>query len=176
VLAIALTKDDKQPESTVKPRASSAARTAKLAQLAKADEVPEDKKVAEGYAENRWGHLGEELETLPHLGDAGVTIVQPTRVWVGINGKGEKVYMRALAKPYFDPNLKKLDFSNSKFQPPILRVKDYKPGPILQKLKGIKHIDDPDDMPEGMEQQHPLYQPPADSGPGASASGEQSGE
>ena len=178
VLAVALGDKGATSTESAKPRLGPAARQQKLAAMTKASEVPEEKKVAENFAEDRWGHMGETPELLAHVGGAGETVIQPTRVWVGLNGKGEKVYMRAIARLH-SQRYERLDKTKKPKVGPVIRISDYKPGPVFQKLKGIKHIDDPADMPEGMEHHHPLYEEPApetsDQGSGGAAPAESAG-
>ena len=159
VLAVALGDRGSEAPTVAKRKQGMAQRQDRLASLTRASEVPDDKKLAQSYVDDRWGHMGEQPDLLPHVGGAGETVLQPTRVWVGLNGDGERVYMRAIARLH-NQRYERLDKNQKPKVGPVIRISDYQPGPVFQKLKGIQHIDDPADMPAGMEHQHPLYEAP----------------
>lgn len=124
---------------------------------------------AEEYNQSRWGHLTDEVLVMPHADTSGDIYFQDTKVYVGLDGKGNKKYLRAIHRPVYAPNLKRLTKADMK-ELPTIQVDDWKPGPMMDKLKKVKHAKSPSDMPEGMQHLHPLYE--GDAGQSPAGSGE----
>jgi hypothetical protein len=128
--------------------------------------MPAESGEADQYNQERWGHLADNVLVMPHADTTGDIYFQDTKVFVGLDGKGNKKYLRAIHRPVYAPNLKRLTKADMK-ELPTIQVDDWKPGPMMEKLKNIKHAKTPGDLPENMQHLHPLYEGNADQDEGS---------
>ena len=136
--------------------------------LAELRSMPSETGEAGDYNQERWGHLSDNVLVMPSADTTGDIYFQDTKLFVALDGKGNKKYLRAIHRPVYAPNLKRLTKADMK-ELPTIQVDDWKPGPMMDKLKKVKHAKSPSDMPEGMQHLHPLYEGDADEGAGSPA-------
>jgi hypothetical protein len=171
-LAVLLTPKAKPQEPALAPAPRApGANSRHLADLQDSATVPEEDEAANQYNRDRWGHLTDNVLVVPHTDSTGEPFYQDTKIFVGLDGNGKQRYLRAIHRPVYDPNLKRLTAADAKDLPTV-SVTDWKPGPALEKLKKIKHATSPSDLPPNLQPQHPLYEGgSAGSGGGASGGG-----
>jgi hypothetical protein len=127
--------------------------------------MPAESGEADQYNQERWGHLADDVLVMPHADTTGDIYFQDTKIYQGLDGKGNKKYLRAIHRAVYAPNLKRLTKADMK-ELPTIQIDDWKPGPMMDKLKNIKHAKSPGDLPEDMQHLHPLYEGDADQGGG----------
>jgi hypothetical protein len=134
---------------------------APLAQLRK-PQVIENEEAVE-FMEARWGHLGDSGLVAPHLDAVGdVYFVEP-RMFQARTSDGKIHYARAIAKPERIDKVERARDTTRLAPGPVM---DYnRPASLDRLLDRLKPIEDPNDMPDHLRDEHPAS--PGYSGPGS---------
>jgi hypothetical protein len=159
-----LTRSESQGDAAVPTQvASEAAPEPERARLRDPSSAPNP--AAEEFMDQRWGHLGDSGMVTAHVDEAGETFYVEPRIFRGRDAQGNPIYMRAYAQMERIENPVKL--SGVEGLKTFHLSTTYDPGPLRKLAERLSPIDDPSDMPEGLEHEHPLspnYQGPKSTG------------
>lgn len=161
-IAAALLFRDKPAEEApkVSPSAPLKSLSARMENIDKA--IPEEHDGTKEFLDDRWGHLGLEPEMAVKADSRGERYFIDRRVHVGVGRGGEKVYARAIHRAVYAPDIPRARFGQPGSTPgPSATIKAQPGGGALARLRAmdLAPITDPDKMPEGLKDSHPLAKP-----------------
>ncbi|MHC4892144.1 MAG: hypothetical protein ACYTFV_02055 [Planctomycetota bacterium] len=113
---------------------------------------PIDNEEAADFMEARWGHLGDAGMVSPHLDAIGDLYFVEPRIFVAVQN-GKKHLMRAVAKPERLGNTVRAKDTTRVYTGEIDPAKAQVKLPNF--VRRLPPIEDPADMPPGLENEHP---------------------
>ena len=140
----------------------------RIAEINRADQIPDKQKAAKEFSDARWGPLGEPVTTLAQVGVNGERKFQFVKVVAGLKGDGEPIYGRMYSS--IIPQEFKKAKNPVRTTSPRLRVEGFTPSPTWGKIKQLNRElrdagGDPKNLPPKPESpSEPPSEPTSDSG------------
>jgi hypothetical protein len=161
-LLFLLTDDRAQETGELVPQIAPEDEPAPLADVTVPDLVEEPDSKALAFMEARWGHMQDTGLASPKMDSNGeMAFVVPT-IFRGRDGQGRPIYMRAMAKPQrLGPTVRASQAASVPSQRPTV---EFDPARTLSVLSTLGPVDDPNDLPDELQKEHPLH--PDYDGPG----------
>lgn len=155
VLALTLPGERASGDEAIPDRNPRATQEQRQARLSTPSERLDDTPAAD-YLEARWGHLGDTGEVTAHVDPVGNRYFVEKRIFVGRGRGGRPLYARAYAQAErIAPDAVKA--SAAGLQGARVTLDSWEPGPMSKLYKNVKHANQPEDLPEELQQEHPLH-------------------
>jgi len=117
---------------------------------------------ASDFLEQRWGHMGDTGAVTAHVDPAGSRYYVEKKVFVGRGRGGTPIYARAYSTPQrVHPDAVKAKPGD--IQGARVTLENWEPGELAQRMSNVKHANNPEDLPENLQNLHPKH--PDYSGP-----------